>query len=286
MGLPAKNNVTYLDFRNRTRIPEDQAKASLVDEVAQGIKKAKGRAEDQEENQKEKRRRKAGSGGAGNDAPARSIVNVGDNRGNMINSIGDNTHITIKTRKVDNRPLPAPDTIGANGHMVQAVIDKINELAMTRVDDRFKRGENVSKGSFYKTIRTKFYIDFHLTKKQHRDRRIENIVSGWNVNRYQEVIGYFDEKLSKTATGVIKGAVRKRGHRSPVWVLMKEVTPLLKELGYKADSDDVDKALMMKYGVTSHQALDGFQQADWIAHLESLVDLVARGVLHPDNITL
>lgn len=277
------NDVIYLDDRR----PNARPKNSLKDEIAEGIIKGKSKAEgDEDTGKKRKKSRKPDNSDSPGLATPKNVFNVDHNSGNVIGSVAGNVKITSKTTKVT--MAPPPDTIGGRGDLVQIINEGINKLAQTRIKDWIKQGkytgEEAARGPAYQV--TEGGLKRHLGIRKKDNRKAITIIKEMNVNRFDEVMEYLRGKYANTATGRIKGSVRKPKSSTPFVELMQVETSLLKKMGLKADSPEVYAALERYYGVGSHKFLETYQHKNWITRLEQIIDEIERGNISQHNISL
>lgn len=260
------------------RLYDSQPGKSLQDKVKDTLSEIK-----KERDIKEKRKTRRKSDNAKDGSAAKSqphtTFNIGNNNGNVIGSVGDNAKFFSKTTKVIKSP--PQDTIGADGHLVGILNDKIKELADTRLSDFQKRGVNATIGSVYNAINRGFR---NFMQRPHDTRMAINIAKEQSINRFDEILGYFNEKLSRTVTAKIKDAMKKRTGGTPFYLLMNREKELLAKIGFKPDSPEVYTAIERYYGVSSHKDLHPSQHKDWISHIESIVDKVEKGTLDPHDV--
>lgn len=257
---------------------------SMKDDIKEALQEAKGHAQGDEDTEERRKPRKSGS--SDHRGPGQINISVRNNSGNVVGSVGDNAKFISKTTKIVKGP--APDTIGANDHLVRIINDEIKKLVHTRIKDwvRIRRypNEEAARGPAYTSVSDGLRGELGIP---HRDkRRIDYIFKELNVNRFDEIMEYLREKYSATITGKIKGGVRKAKNRTPFYALMQAEGALLEKIGLKADSPEVYDALRRYYGVTSHKHLETGQHKDWISRLEHIVDAVERGGVNPRDIRL
>lgn len=236
---------------------------------------------------KQKKQRKPGNNGQDesiNKGPAHTIFSIGNNSGNVIGSVGDNAQFYTKTTKVIK--TPPPDTIGAHGHLVRTLNGVIKELADTRARDFVKQGKypdyESAIGPVFQGINKGFRTYMQLPSWDRR--QAITIIKEQPVSQFDGILNYFQEKLSGTVTGKIKGAAKKRTSGTPYYMLMNREKELLAKIGFKPDSSEVYAALERYYGVSSHKDLRTNQHKDWISYIESIVDKVEKGTLDLNDI--
>lgn len=257
---------------------------SIKDEVKESLAKL---GKEREIKNKRKTQHKPGNNNQGGSAAKTlpyTTFNIESNNGNVIGSVGDNARFYSKTTKVIK--TPPPDTIGAHGHLVKILNDKIKELADTRAKDFVKQRKypnyETAIGPAFKSIYSGFQSYMQLPSWD--KRQAITICKEQHVNRFDEILNYFQEKLSNTVTGKIKGGMKKSTGRTSFGMLMSREKELLAKIGFKPDSPEVYAALERYYGVSSHKDLETFQHKDWISRIESIVDKVENGTLDFDNI--
>lgn len=257
-------------------------KESIKDEIKESLFEI-----EKEREIKAKRKRQHKSSNANQDrsvaqTPPHTIFNIKSNSGNVIGSVGDNAIFYSETTRVIKSP--PPDTIGAHGHLVKILNDKIKELAETRARDFAKQGKDATIGSIYQAINRGFRKFMQLPSWD--TRKAITIIKERNINEFDTIQNYFNEKLSQTVTGKIKGAMEKRTSGTSFYLLMSREKELLGKIGLKPDSPEVYAALKRYFGVSSHKNLQPFKHKGWISYIESIVDKVERGILAPSDIKL
>lgn len=260
------------------RLYDSQPDKSPQDELKDTLSEIK---KEREIKNKRKPRRKSDNAqdGSATKTTPHPVFNIESNNGNIIGSVGDNATFCSKTIKVVKSP--PPDTIGAHGHMVTILNDKIKTLAEIRLRDLPKRGIKATTGSVFNAINIGFR---NFMQRPHDTRMAITIAKEQNINRFDEILGYFNEKLSRTVTAKIKGTAKKPTSGTPFYELMKREKELLAKIGFKPDSTEVYTAIERYYGVSSHKDLQPFEHKDWISRIESIVGKVERGELHPHDI--
>lgn len=270
MGYPHEKIIPF------NRKPNE----SIKDEIKESLSEIE---KEREIKNKRKTQRKPGNniqGGIAAKTSPYTTFNIESNNGNVIGSVGDNARFYSKTTKIIK--TPPPDTIGAHGHLVKILNDKIKELAETRRTDFAKRGKNATEGSIYQAIYKGFRSFMGLPSWDRR--QAITICMEQHVNRFDEILNYFQEKLSNTVTGKIKGDMKKRTSRTPFYMLMKREKELLAKIGFKPDSPEVYAALERYFGISSHKDLRPDQHKNWISHIESVVDKVEKGILNSHDV--
>lgn len=225
--------------------------------------------------------------GSATKPPTHTTFNIENNSGNVIGHVGKIYSQSTKVIKT-----PSPDIIGAHGHLVKILNDKIKELAETRARDFVKQRKypnyEAAIGMAYNHriygINPTFKRNFSLPYGERR--QVINIIKEWNINRFDEILGYFSKKCSRTVTGKIKDGTKKRTSSTPFYELMKREKELLDKIGIGHKDSEVYAALERYYGVSSHKDLEPSKHKDWISHIESIVDKVGRGELDPHDIKL
>lgn len=120
----------------------------------------------------------------------------------------------------------------------------------------------------------------------HLVKIINDTIKERNINQFDEVLGYFREKLSHAVTGKIKDAMKKSASRTPFYELMRREKELLDKIGIGHKDPEVYAAPKRYYGVSSHKDLHLSKHKDWISRIESIVDKVESGELDPHDIKL
>lgn len=261
-------------------------KENLQDVLNESLKEMERKREIKE---KQKKQRKSGNKSQDdglNKSPCHTTFTIENNSGNVIGRVGDNAKFYSKTTKVIK--TPPPDTIGAHWHLVNILNDKIKELADTRANDFVKQKKYPTYEAAIGPVFQSLYAGFRsFMGLPSRDRRQAiTIARERPVNEFDEILSYFNEKLSCTVTGKIKGAIKKSTSHTPFHVLMEKEEELLAMIGFTTDSPGVYDALERYYRVSSHKDLYLIgKHKDWISYIESIVDKVEKGMLDPHDIT-
>lgn len=257
---------------------DSQPGKSLQDEVKDTFSEIE---KEREIKNKRKTRRKPNNNsqdGSATKTPPHTTYNIHqeNNNGNVIGHVEKFYSQSTKVIKT-----PPPDTIGADGHLTNTLKDKINELADTRAKDFVKQRKyptyEAAIGPVYQVI-YKGFRSF-MGRPSWDRRQAITIIKELNVNQFDEILNYFNEKLSQTVTGKIKGAMKKSTSGTPFHMLMNRERELLAKIGFKPVSPEVYAALKRYYGVSSHKCLHTSQHKDWISHIESIVDKAEKGIL-------
>lgn len=259
---------------------------SIKDEIKDSLSEIKRKREIKNKRKTQSKPDNNNHDGNATKTPPHTTFNIESNNGNVIGSVGDNARFYSKTTKVIKSP--PPDTIGAEGHLVKILNDKIKELAETRASDLVKQGKyptyEAAIGPVYQRIYKSFRDFMQLPSRD--TRQAITIIKEQNINRFDEILGYFNEKLLATVTGKIKGAMKKRTSSTPFYELIEREKEMLGKIGIGHKDSEVYAALERYYGVSSHKDLHPSQHKDWISHIESIVDKVERGELDPHDIKL
>lgn len=257
---------------------------SIKDEIKESLSEIEREREIKEKRKRQRKSSNTNQDGSVAKTPPHTTFNIESNNGNVIGSVGGNARFYSKTTKVIKSP--PPDTIGAHGHLVKILNDKIKELAETRARDFVKQGKYPSYEAAIGPVYQRIFKEFrNFMQLPSRDtRQAITIITEQNINRFDEILGYFNEKLSGTVTGKIKGAMKKPASGIPFYLLMNREKELLAKIGFKTDSPEVRTAIERYYGVSSHKDLHPSRHKDWISHIESIIDKVEKGKLDPHDI--
>lgn len=169
-------------------------------------------------------------------------------------------NMTIRTTRAPKIEIgPAPDSIGADGVLKEQVKEAFGKLGTER-EKRFGK-------SAYQVMYSTFKKDFSIPKELPW-----TIIWDWPASRAGEILAHLDEKYGATIGGKIERAARKPGYQHTRGQLFAREKELLEHLGLKSGSPEVKAEMLRLFGTDTHKNLDPRQHANWVAHIERLVD--------------
>lgn len=170
---------------------------------------------------------------------------------NVNGNVSINTPATPKVYR-----MPAPNTIGANSLLKQAIEERFNKLG----EERAKRFD-----SAFSVMYKNFKKDFGI--KKHKWTTIWD----WPEGTAGTIIKYLDEKYSNTIAGRRESA-EKKGRLLPTkGTLYKRERELLSQIDLEISSPEVIEALKKYFCVESHTKLDLLKHWLWVLYLENAV---------------
>ncbi len=168
--------------------------------------------------------------------------------------------MTIRTTRGPKIEItPAPGSIGADGVLKEQVKEAFGKVGTER-EKRFGK-------SAYQVMYSTFKKDFSIPKELPW-----TVIWDWHASRAAEIFAYLEQKHGNTIGGKIENAARKPGYQHTRGQLFAREKELLEHLGLKPGSPEVKGEMLRLFGTDTHKNLDPRQHANWVAHIEHLVD--------------
>jgi hypothetical protein len=189
--------------------------------------------------------------------PQRPLIKTYGQKAESITNIAAQNIENIKVitkGKPSVKIAPAPDSIGGDPLLKQAIITRFNRLGEER-EKRFSKNA-------YTVMYNKFKRDFGIKNNKW------TIIWTWPKECAQAIIGYLEEKFSKTIQGKIEKAANREGYLHTRKYLYKREKELLEHFGLSLGSIEIKKLLSDYFGVQSHTQLSHSQHWQWVCYLE------------------
>lgn len=185
---------------------------------------------------------------------------ISGNNNTQVSGSVQNLNI-IHGKSVNIKLTPPNGSIGGSPLLKERVTEAFNKLGLAREGRVGKTAYSVMYSTFKK--------DFNIPKEL-----AWTTIWTWPEARAEDILTYLHQKHGETILGRMEKAAKKPGYQHSRGHLFRIERELLDQLGLDPKSEDVKNKMKLLLGTDTHKELTPRQHANWVAHLEGLVDKI------------